>query len=425
MGVEVVYNGLRELEIAENWETEVHDIATAKMHHKYNPRKNYCTVEFRMPTISKQIPVSQFEETEAIYHYPQLHRMKFNKVENLDFHRYMDREGRSTISKIRRYEGNHVTTYYFSDTRRIGLLKHDYFMALIVYLNHPPRFFTRRTPCTKLDPKCIPGCYDILAEPIVSWVTDPEPNTAVLSKYFFSYMGEVHRLCLGYTIEDIKSNDLCFNPIEPDYYTLDLSVKYFNEAFWDLRTWQNAIIKEREDCDTDQYVIYDGRIDTRDDGEALSYGSVSFRGHGGTASALTMNIKNGINVPMELRTAINENNFVGLWQFDMYSLNARNSIHKWTFNHWHDFCQVEDTGWWCAWDVSDVISGGASEAAALGDSGGQVAAQLTQVSSMFGWGPTGDSSSTDTEYIFTFPRLDGYEYKPFFEPLYARGMSMF
>ncbi len=427
MGVSVVRHELRPLDTVEPWELGIdeRDVAHAKIHHSYNPSENYCEVEFRMPTIEKQMPSKHLEEIIDTKYYSHLHRMKFNKVENMAFHGYMDKEGRSTIDKIRYYEGTKLITYYFSSTRRLGLLPHDYTMAMLVYLNYPERFFTRRTPCKKIDPRCVPGCYEVLAESIVTWLDDPEPNTARLDKYFFAYVGEHHRLCLGYTIEHIKSNDTCFEPIEPEYYTLDLNAKYFREAIWSKFEWENKILEERRELDEEMFVIYDTGPDTLSNGDDLEQRTVQFGGWGGAASLARYNYKKDENVPNQLHLAITQNNFAELWRFDMASINSRNSIHKWTYNEWVEFLNNDETGWWCAWDASETISSAGDTAAGLGDGSGQVESQLNQVANTVGWGVSGDMSSSDTEYNQIYPKYNGYTYETYTEPLPERGSSLF
>lgn len=425
MGIEEVSTLLKELEIATGWNTDDLDIGHAIMHHTNEPSTNYCTVEFKMPSLEKQMPESHAREIEDTYHYPAMHRMKFDKIDNMGFHGYMNKEGMSTIHKVRRYEGNHLVTYYFSSTRRLGLLKHDYTMAIMVYLNYPERMFTRRKPCTRLDPKCIPGCIDILREPISHWLNDPEPNTARLDKFFFSYVGDMHRLCIGYTIEDIKDLDTCFYPKEPDYYVLDLNAKYFKEAIWSRTEWEQAILDERANIEHDMFNIYDRKPDHRYDGEELvSYG-VQFEGYGGLASLVKYNISTMTNVPYPLKVALDTNNFADLWRFDMESWNARNSIHKWTFNHWNWVCTNNEGGWWCSWDVSETISAAEDMAAELGDASGQVASQMEQVANVVGWGGSGDTSSTDTEYTLILPKYNGYTYVKHLEALPNRGTNIF
>ena len=425
MGIEEVYTVLRELEVATGWNTDDLDIGHAVMHHTNDPASNYCTVEFKMPSLEKQMLESHAREIEDTYHYPGMHRMKFDQVENMGFHRFMDKEGRSTIHKVRRYEGNHVTTYYFSATRRLGLLKHDYPMAMLVYLNYPERMFTRRKPCTDLDPDCIPGCMDTLREPIVHWLNDPEPNTARLDKFFFSYVAEPHRLCIGYTIEDIKDHDTCFEPKEPDYFVLDLEAKYFKEAIWGKTEWETEIIKERSEVDHEMFCIYDRGPDDRHDGEGLSYSAVQFQGYGGAAYLVKYNLNTMENVPKPLVDALETNNFAALWRFDMETLNARNSIHKWTFNHWNWICTNNERGWWCSWSVAETISGAGDAAAGLGDGSGQVASQLNQVANVVGWGSSNDTSSPDTEYNQVRPKYNGYTYITHLEALPDRDTSMF
>lgn len=421
MGIETVSTLLRTLDVADVWNEYEQDVAYAKIHHTYNPSRNYCTVEFRMPAITRQFPQEYSRETIDTYHYPHLHRMKFNEVENLDFHAFMRVEGKSTIDKIRYREGNNLITYYFSNTRTLGLLKHDYMMAMLIYINYPARNFTRQTPCKRLHPECIPGCIKILQKPIVNWIHDPEPNTARLDKYFFSYIGEKHRLCMGYTIEEKKSNDTCFEPMEPKYYTLDLDAKYFKEAIWNVREWENKILEDRKNLDDDIYMIYDGSPENKHDGEDLESTMVNFSGYTGNPYLVVYNYAKMENVPKSIKDAIDLNNFTMLWQVDMASLNARNSIHKWNFNHWQELCKRYKNGWWCAWDVSETIDSGSANAAALGDVSGDVEARLIQTASAVGWGATGDSSSSDTQYDIIFPQYNGYTYESHFEPLPDRG----
>ena len=425
MGLEVVKTAAREWEFISRWNADDIDLVHAKIHHVHNPAKNYITGEFKMPALARQMPLAHINEIVDTKHYPSLHRMKFNKVDNTAFHRYMDGEGRSSIDKIRSTDGTHVTTYYFSSARRLGLLMHDYSMAILIYLNHPARFFTRRTPCKKIDPECMPGCIKILRARIVHWLNDPEPNTARLDKFFFSYVADKHRLCLGYTKEIVKSHKECFNPIEPEYFTLDLTAKYFKEAIWGKKEWENAIIEERKTIDEEMYHIYDRGPDDRADGEPLEVGSVPFGTYCGTVHLAKYNYKNNINVPEPLRNAISNNIFSELWRFDMESFNARNSIHKWTFNTWIDIGNSAENGWWCSWDVSETIAQGASEASSLGGSGKQVGAQLNQVANMAGWGSSNDTSSSDTEYSVLIPKYNGYTYEKHTEPLPQRSSSLF
>ena len=148
MGLSSVRHELRELDIADAWEIDIgeRDFAHVKIHHTHNPATNYCTTEFRMPTIEKMMPQKHLEEIIDTKFYDCMHRMKFIKVENMRFHGFMDKEGRSTIDKIRYYQGNKLITYYFSSMRTLGLLAHDYTMAMLVYLGYPKRFYTRRNP---------------------------------------------------------------------------------------------------------------------------------------------------------------------------------------------------------------------------------------------------------------------------------------
>lgn len=426
MGIEAVNNQLRYLDIAEGWGVDSLDVATAKMHHEYNPSRNHCLCEFKIPSLSKQMPEDYFEEVADTKHYPMLHRMKYNKVENLDFHSYLRVEGRDNIDKVRRVDGNHVITYYFSNTRRLGLLKHDYYLAALVFLNYPIRDFIRRTPCKKLDPRCMPGCADNLRLPIPNWLNDPEPFTTRLDKFFFSYIGEKHRVCLAYTVEDMKSHDKCFEIKEPDYYIMDMKTKYFKEAFWDMRAWENSIMEDRRNTDSVMYHLEEGYTGINYGGNPNPPTSVSFRGYGGTASCHTYSMQDIDGVPAEIGSALDNNDFAGLWKADLASFNTRNSIHKWTFNHWQDICNNADDGWWCAWDTSEVIAGGATTAEGFAAGAGEaVGAQLTQVAGMFGWAPTGDTTGTDTVYILVDGMIPGYVYEPFLEPLPERFSSLF
>ncbi len=292
-------------------------------------------------------------------------------------------------------------------------------MAILIYLNFPARFFTRRTPCKKLDPRCIPYCIKVLKAPIVSWVFDPEPNTARFDKFFFSYISEKHRLCMGYTIDDIKSNDTCFEPAEPDYYTIDLNAKYFKEAEWDKNKWEQSIIRERKELDREMYAVYDGGADVRFDGEALEYGSCGFGTYTGVASVAKYNYAKFDNIPMQLKEAVDSKDFTKLWQFDMLAINSRNSIHKWTFNGWHHLCNHISNGWWCAWNMKEAVDAGMSGAPAIAASA-QVNAQINMALSMTGWGIVNDNTSTDTEFWQVFPKFNGYTYVSHFEPLPIR-----
>lgn len=427
MGLSSVNTEIRYLEPSGEWGIDDmdFDVAYAKIHHEYAPSRNYCTVEFKIPTIEKEFPESYVREVEDTYHYPHLHRMKYLEVDNHRFHGFMKTEGLDTFDKIRYRVGDHLITYYMSSHRTLGYLEHDYMMAIMLYINHPKRNFTRRTPCKKLDPRCIPGCLDVLKEPIVSWVFDEEPYTARVEKYFFTPIGETHRLCIGYTIEDIKSNETCFEPKEPRYFIIDLEAKYFKEAIWEKSEWENAIMRTRRAEDKDMFAIYDSGPEPRMDGGDLECGTVSFRGYGGSITTAIYNYKRKENVPLSLHNALSTNNFEQLQIFDLLVANSRNSAHKWIFNHWQDTCNYASNGWWCAWDVSETISASGDTAAGLGDSTGQVEAQLNQVANVVGWGVSGDTSSTDTEYWMVFPKYDGYEYEHHFEPLPDRGGGMF
>lgn len=418
MGVESVNSDkFRQLDISDGFHADDYDTAKARIKHTYQPSKNFITVEFRMPAIRRQMIPEYYDAIGMTYYHDILHEMKYDKVDNTAFHNRMKSEGLNTIDKIKYRVGDHLITYYFSNTRTLGLLGYDYYMAMLVYLNYPKRNFTRRTPCTKLGSKCTSACIENLEAPVVNWLNDPEPNTATLNKYFFSYISDIHRLMVGYTVEDIKSTENCFAAKEPDYYIINLETKYFKEACWTEKEWFRKIMKDRADCATPIYFLDESQGNTSGIfGEAAvstlnSANSVSFGGYNGTASLTKYSVKDNENVPDSIKEAYNTNNPSLLWKEDMRSLNVRNSIHKWTYNYWQQIGNSAKDGWWCAWDMSEVIDSGAATAASLGDSGGVVKGQLNQVATMFGWGPSGDSSSTDTEYELLSEKLPDYEYK--------------
>ena len=435
MGIETVDINYRR-ESLEHFEGVECDIASAKIHHTMNPTKNYIFVEFKIPTIAKHMPSVDYNKIVETYFYDCMHQMKYIKVDNKTFHAFMNREGvhrnqdnrscgemrneyysyreREGIDVVRHKENGRVVTHYNSNKRLLGLLRHDYYMALLLYANWPKRDFLRRTPCKIFSPLCS-DCPKFAKLPVVGWIDDPEPFKPTIEKTFFSYIGENHRLCMGYTIDIIPSGDTCYKPIEPEYYILDLDVIYFREAIYKKSLWENTIIKNRKDCNEELY-SFGGPI-TNYDGELLT--DISWSDWAGPHTALSVtkyNLKKRGTVPSDIWTAVSLSNMTMLWEADIHRFNNRNSAHKYTFNSWWQTGMHNDDGWFCGVNTAEII---AEATAPFGAEGTAVAGQLTQVANMFGM-DEGAGGSPDTVYSLLEPLHGGYSYQDITEPLPKR-----
>jgi hypothetical protein len=396
------------------WEAEEYDTASVKIPHEYNPRDNYVVVEFKMPSIKRQIPQRSFDAIVDQMFNIGMHQLNYKKVDNSEFHTMLKKEGWGNITKIRRRFGDDVYTFYISEKRKMRGFVEDYYMAIMVFLGYPQRDYMRRAPCYNIDPKCI-KCYDFLASPVLDWLDDPEPYKTTLYKYFFTLPGELQRLCIAYSREIARTPGTCFLPEEPDYYIVDESMKYFNGGTDNIEKWKNMVLSERRLEDRIMYHLEVGppdRVDYGDgpslppDGEEGTVRKQSFRGYGSPVMLTRYNYRTSDTVPDVLLDAISRNDFDALWYADMRSFNARNSISKYLFNHWQDVCMVADDGWVCGWNMDQTIG-------VASDLSGYSEEQAIQLATAYGYETS--SGSTDRIYTLQQDKIQGYEYEEYVE----------
>lgn len=417
MGIEQVNTDFRVLTEAD-YNIEHYDVAEMKLHHSYNPKKNYCTLEMKIPSIKYQMYDDDFNNILNSLYLPSLHGIKFNKVSNNDFYDFLRNEGDGTVDKLRKSENGKVYTYYFSNSRKLKFFTHDYSMALMVYLGYPNRNYIRRTPCAKISSRCH-DCWEKLSIPVRSYLDESlEEYNATIYKYFFTGIGEKHRLLVAYTIEDEKTPGECFLPNEPDYFITDLGAIYFNSGFTTKYSFEQEIIKRKKTTDKDIYHMvsydtegYSGPIGLGTDG----YFYARYE-NGGATGVKTINIAKG-DAPSEILNALENGDFRSVFRFDMRNFNVRNTIHKFQYNHWVEKCTHADDGLWCAWSITEALDNAESGAPGSEVQKGMVRSQINQVASTFGWGETGDTSSSDIEYTFIAERELGINYEVVLEPL--------
>jgi hypothetical protein len=435
MGVETVDHSFIH-EADEHFQGIECDIASGKIHHNMNPTKNYIFVEFKFPAISRHMPSVDYELIVNTYFHECMHQMKYIQVDNTTFHNFMNHEGpprnqdnrscgetreayysyreRTNIDVIRHNDNGTVTTHYHSNIRSLGLLRHDYYMGLLLYANWPQRDYIRRTPCMRFHPVKCSKCPEFAKLPVEGWIYDPEPYKPTIEKTFFTYIEENHRLCMGYTIDKIPSGDTCFEPIEPEYYILDMDVQYFREAIYSKRLWEGHIVKNRKECDEELYSF--GGSASNYDEELLE---LSWSAWSGPHTPLYVSVydpKKRETVPADIWTAMSLNNMTMLWEADIHRFNNRNSAHKYTFNSWWVHGMNSDGGWFCGVKTSETIK---SATEPFGGAGEAAAGQLTQVANMFGM-DEGGGGSTDSIFSQMEPLLAGYEYTDIIEPLPER-----
>jgi len=437
MGVETVNHAfVREKD--EHFEGVECDIGSGKIHHSMNPTENYIFVEFRFPAIAKHMPSIDYNMIVDTYFYDCMHRMKYLKVDNKTFHKFMNNEGgfrnqdnrscgetrdvyysyreRENIDVVRHHDAGKVTTYYNSSKRPLGLLRHDYYMGLLLYANWPARDYIRRTPCKGFHPTKCPKCPEFAAMPVQGWIDDPEPFKPTIEKTFFTYIEENHRLCMGYTVDIVPSGDTCYEPVEPEYYILDMSVLYFREAIYSKKKWENFIIKNRKECKEELYSFGGSTKNYDDEQLELSWSAWSGPHTPLSVSKYMPNIR--ATVPADIWKAMSLNNMKLLWEADIHRFNNRNSAHKFTFNSWWVHGVHDKGGWFCGVNTSETIG---SATAGFGAAGKAVAGQLTQVANMFGMNE-GGGGSTDSIFTQMEPKIEGYNYKDIIEPLPIRDL---
>ena len=412
------------------------DIGSGKLHHDMNPKENYIQVEFKFPAIKKHMPEEDHDRIEETYHHECMHQVKYLKVDNNTFHAFMNNEGkvinkdnrsngevtnqyysyqeREGIDVIRDILPDRTISFYHSNQRTLGLLRHDYYMGLLLYANWPQREFMRRTPCNDLDPKC-KKCPEFLAMIVEGWKDDAEPYRATIEKTFFTYIEENHRLCMGYTVDVIPSLANCYEPPEVEYYIMDMEVQYFREAEYSEKKWNDKIMHNRKTNNQEMYSL-GGPIKNPDEID-LPYLRDKWKDYGNGLPCVVYNPTHRDTCPVDIWAAMSSGDLVDLWYADSIRFNARSTAHKWTFNSWWTFGRHHKNGWYCGVNPSELISEGTSSITG----GKEVAQQLTQVGNMFGW--TQEGGSTDSEFTFVKPKLEGYTYKKIDEPLPIRDLE--
>ncbi len=427
MGIEQVSSRYRPLDFI-TYGVDEFDIARMELHHVYNPERNMCLLELKIPAIRRMITDASFDKILESIVAKSLHGLFYDSVSNEDFYNFMHKEENiGAVDKVRRYDDDHAYTFYFSSIRQLMLYSHDYFMATIVYLNYPFREFNKRTPCKFLDPQC-EKCPEYLAEPVRNYLdeeyTDGSPAEEFNIKFddvFFTNIEENHRLLMAYTIEKKKKPGECFTTDEPEYFIQNMSVPYFTTAIKRKVDFQTIVLKERREEQKNMYALVErGGLDFEEeyDEDPITYENGSYTRIVGVSGAVEYNSYSHINVPAELHDAIHNSNFTSLWKFDFRSMNGRNTIFKYQHNHWVVFCSdIAEDGFWCAWNAYDEIVKPALEDAGGGPGTAAVEVALSQVANMFGWGSTGDMSSTDKIYFFSSERIDGINYEDIVDSL--------
>ena len=436
MGVETVNKELRH-EKEEHFEGFECDIASGKAHHDLNPTKNYIMGEYKFPAITKHMPPEDADRIIATYFHDCMHEMKYVKVSNNEFHSFMNNEGspftnnkrtdvadganryrgyadREGVDVVRNDELHRTVTYFNSSVRTVGLLRHDYYMGLLLYSNYPVRNFIRRTPCKQFHPLCT-DCTKIAKEEVNGWITDPEPFKPTIDKTFFSFIEDTHYLCMGYTVDKYPSGDTCFEYLEPEYYILDMDVVYFREAEYSFRKYSDIIVKNRRDGG-EMYSL--GGTVKNSDEETLPHGSSSWEGPHTPLTVVKYNCRNRNTVPSDIWSAISHSDMIELWEADIIRFNARSSAHKFTFNSWWNPGVFSSDGWFCGFKSSELIGG---SGAGFGAAGKAVEGQLTQVAHAFGM-DEGVAGSTDSEFELIYPKYEGYTYSKIDEPLPIRDL---
>ena len=417
------------------------DIAKATIHHTLNPSQNYIQVEFKLPALSKMMPSEDYESIVRTYFHDCMHEMKYIEVSNKEFHAFMHNEGQKwhttdgnlhvnddDIDIVRSKRDNKIVTNYYSNSRLLGLLHHDYYMGLILYMNYPIRDFIHQTPCKK------PSKYDKCAIPtlvrgVVGWLHDAQEFFPNIEKTFFSFIEDNHRLCMGYTEDPIPHSGItCGIPDEPRYFIIDLNVLYFKHATFNKEAWKNKIINNRRSCTEELYYLDSGDIISDDicgtkfsppyknvnaDGETIPSARTSYQGYVGYGRVIPYRTRYRKETPAVLWSAISNNDFDALWLQDAFAFNGRNDLFKWNFNHWSRIGTYSEDGWVCGWNISEQLG-------AAGLSQSEIQAQGQQYYNLMGGGDISDTSSSDTEYILLQPIEDGYSYDKFLEPLPKR-----
>jgi hypothetical protein len=425
MGIEQVNKTtIRTLDEAYNYNVDKYDVAIMKIHHTYRPSDNYCTVELRVPAISTQIPSEDYEKIHQSTLAPSLHGIRYDKVDNNKFYWMLKRE---SVDKVRKIKDGLVYTYYFSNTRRLKLFRHDYYMAIAVYLGYPNRPYLRRTPCKMIDPQCI-NCWDYLAEPVRSYLDESlEEYEASFYKFFFSQIGDIHRVLMGFTVESIKRPGECFTSKEPDYFIVNYDAPYFNGGILNKGEFEATVLQSRRATEERLVHLKAFKLPNviLDEPAYLTdgYNYASYE-NSGMSGAVYYNIRSGEG-PENVISFLSACSFDELWRFDFESFNARNSIHKYQYNHWAILCTRAEDGLWCAWDATETIENGLESSPGSAQDNAEVESQLLQVSTMFGWGPTSDASSSDTVFTFIGEKMEDVNYEDVIEPLPQRESSLF
>lgn len=431
MGVETVSKEFRK-EDSSHYEGLEYDSASGKIHHEMNPNENYILAEFRIPALRKQMPEEDYNLIADTAGYQCMHGMRFKKVTNREFHHFMHRESPGTGKKLFSSETGHhynsyrdrdyidvvrhkdegkVITYYNSNSRTLGFLRHDYYMALLMYAGYPERDYIRRTPCKRLSPDC-ENCIETLQAEVQGWLDDPEPYKPTIDDGFFSFIEDMHHLCMGYTVDYIVSGDTCYKAIEPEYYILDLNVQYFRDAIYSKKRWVDEIFFNRKNCG-ELYSI--GGMVENYSKQDLPYKDGNWRGYSSPVPTVVYDMKNRDTVPADIFLSFSEKDIAALWHADAIRTNARNTIHKYLFNGWIDVGNRASDGWFCGWNTSETIG---ANTAGFGAAGQAVAGQLTQVANMFGWKE--GSGSTDTIYHHLLPIVPGHDLEDYVEPIPVR-----
>lgn len=433
MGVEVVEHSLRRMPEHHYPDIEL-DFASAKLIHSMDPTRNYITCEISMPALKKFMPLEDHNLIEDTYHYDCMHGMKYIQVNNSTFHEFMNKEGtpfrnerrgnsettsiydaytdREGIDVVRHTVGDRVTTQFFSNKRTLGLLRHDYYMGLLLYGNNPPRDYIRRTPCKKLSPDC-DDCPETLAEEVEGWLFDAPEFYPNIEKTFFTYIGENHRLLMGYTL-DLNPSFMSGNQyIEPEYYILDLGAFYFQHAEYRELVWEKTILDNRRYCPDELYSY--SRVTENKDGGTLATVRDAWTDFGHDMPVAKYRFSDPDSVPKDYWIAITTHDFRALWHADLIRFNARTTAHKWAFNHWSILCSRVNDGFFCGWMTSEVVSDAESSV------GTEMPASMVQSFGSIGWGE-GEPGSTDSIFTLVHPKLPGYTYEPIVEPLPIRDL---
>lgn len=436
MGVEAVNHDLRRAP-TNHYPNLEYDIASGKIHHDMDPTENYILCEFKFPTIAKQMPSVDYDLIANTVGYECMHRVKYLRVSNKEFNKFLNEEGdydldrqskrsngetshryysyreRKGIDVVRSKRTDTVYTHYNSNTRVNGALRHDYYMALLLYTNWPARNFVRRTPCKRFHPLCT-DCPDVMKQKVNGWIDDAEPFKPTVDDPFFSFVGENHRLCIAYTVETVIG-EVCPDSVsEPEYYIMDLSVQYFQEAIFNKQSWFDSIVFNRMRNNEEMYAWDMGTKNIVD--KILPSYHDAWTSYKSDLPLVVYNPTQVETVPKKIWEAFSAYDLEMLWDIDIYGYNARNSAHKYTFSSWWREGVYFPDGWFCGQSTSETIS---SETAQFEASGDQVAEQLSQVANMFGWND-GEGGSTDSIFKLIRPKLPGHIYIDVVEPLPVR-----